>query len=70
MFGVSAETEKQLTILLTAVSLAIYYIKMILLSIQWTDFSGKPFFTIRASDIAMIENAKTATGVTSGEQNS
>ena len=59
VFGVSAETEKQLTIVLTGVSLAIYFAKMISLSIQWTDFSGKPFFTIRTQDLPKVTNVVT-----------
>ena len=51
VFGVSAETEKLLTIALTGLTFIVFFVRMVCISIQWGDYSGKPFFYIRASDV-------------------
>ena len=50
--GVTAETEKLLTITLTVLTFIGLILKYVILSRQWLDYTGKPFFYIRASDVA------------------
>jgi len=51
VIGVTAETEKMMTIALTALTLIGLILKYIILSTQWLDWTGKHFFYLRANDV-------------------
>ena len=51
VIGVTAETEKTITIALTALTFIGLILKYLILSTQWLDWTGKHFFYLRSNDV-------------------
>ena len=46
LMGVSADTEKMMTMAITVACFVYFYVRMAIISTQWCDYNQKPFFYI------------------------